>query len=948
MPSEQNILNLSTSALLHKFDWISTSLGNIETWPEALRVSLDLCTHAKFPILILWGEDMVQIYNDAYGEILGSMHPNAYGSKAKDNWKIYWNEFSPMLYEVLREGKSHHVQNRPVTLNRRGYPELCYFTFSYSPIYNGANVGGIFVLASETTQIILDAQNIRKLRDKQLKNLFLQAPVAMCILSGPEFVVEAANDRMLEIWGKPTGAVMNRPVFEAIPEARDQGFEELLNRVLKTGEKVIFEERPLSLIRNGKHEDFFIKLIYEPLREEDGTISGVMAIADEITEQVNARKKIEESETRQRLAIEAAQIGTFDWDIKNSAFQYSDRLAVIFGYPETTGLVQKDFGDRIHPEDQSKRMQAHQLAFETGTLYYEARVVWPDNSIHWVRLDGKVSYDASKKPFRMYGTTLDVTDNRTQEDKLERLLLERTSALKERNEELQKSEERYHKMVVEVQEYAIILLDENGIIQNWNKGAERIKLYTDKEVIGRSFHIFYLPQDRAARLPERLIQEARETGRATHEGWRLRKDQTRFWGSITITALHDNNNNVIGFSKVTRDLTERKIVDDRLRDYADELTRRNAALQESEERYHKMISEVQDYAIILLSIDGTIENWNTGAQLIKGYTADEIIGKNFRVFYTPADLQNKLPEKLLHEALVVGKASHEGWRLRKDGTRFWGNIIITSLHDSTGKPIGFSKVTRDLTEKKTAEEKLVAYATELETRNSELEQFVYIASHDLQEPLRKIQTFSDIILNAPERKSQLETYLLKINSSAKRMSDLIRSVLSYSKLSQEQEITLIDLNQILANVETDFELLIQEKKAIISSDPLPAIKGMALQLNQLFGNLISNALKFSESMPVIKITSRRAVNGKTINKPDVIKEKNYTEISFTDNGIGFDQQYEKTIFTMFQRLHGADRFSGTGIGLALCQKIMNNHNGYITVKSESGKGSTFYLYFPEE
>ncbi len=267
----------------------------------------------------------------------------------------------------------------------------------------------------------------------------------------------------------------------------------------------------------------------------------------------------------------------------------------------------------------------------------------------------------------------------------------------------------YRKMIEEIQDYAIILLDREGYIRNWNKGAQKIKLYKEAEILGKHFSIFYLQSDLDNNVPLKMITEATESGRAAQEGWRQRKDGTKFWGSITITALHGDNGDVIGFCKVTRDLTDKKIVEDSLR--------------MSEERYHKMVAEVQDYAIILLSADGIIENWNAGAEKIKGYSANEVLGRKFELFYTPEDRAGGLPAKLLRQAKEAGKANHEGWRVRKDGSKFWGTIVITALHGKDGQVIGFSKVTRDLTHQKMADEKLAAYTQELEMQNSELEQF---------------------------------------------------------------------------------------------------------------------------------------------------------------------------------------------------------------------------------
>ncbi len=312
--------------------------------------------------------------------------------------------------------------------------------------------------------------------------------------------------------------------------------------------------------------------------------------------------------------------------------------------------------------------------------------------------------------------------------------------------------ELYEKMINEIQDYAIILMDTEGIIQNWNKGAEKIKLYTEQEIVGKHFSIFYLPEDISTNLPGRLINEARENGRAVHEGWRKKKDGTHFWASVTITAIHDDDDNVIGFCKVTRDLTDKKMSEDRLR--------------ASEERYHRMIAEVQDYAIILLNENGNIENWNVGAQNIKGYSSAEAIGKSFEMFYTAEDRKDGLPQRLLNLAREQGKALQEGWRVRKDGTRFWGTIVITALHDTEGKIIGFSKVTRDLTQQKIADDKLIAYNAQLEIQNSELEQFAYVASHDLQEPLRKIQTFAEIIRENYDDKELVNKYFEKLKKAS--------------------------------------------------------------------------------------------------------------------------------------------------------------------------------------
>jgi PAS domain S-box-containing protein len=505
----------------------------------------------------------------------------------------------------------------------------------------------------------------------------------------------------------------------------------------------------------------------------------------------------------------------------------------------------------------------------------------------------------------------------------------------------------YHKMVEEVEDYAIIFLDIEGRIQNWNRGAEKIKQYTEVEAVGMSFKMFYLPEDRERHLPERMLEQAKDFGRAIHEGWRIRKDGTRFWGIITLTALHDNGGDIIGFSKVTRDLTERKISEDSLRDYTASLEKSNEELRKSEERFQRMIAEVQDYAIILLNENGDIQNWNAGVQKIKGYTAQEIIGKNFKIFYLPEDQESGLPEKLIAEAANKGKATHEGWRVKSDGGRFWGSIVITALHKDTGELIGFSKVTRDLTERKLAEERQQKYLLALEAQNRELERFAYVASHDLQEPLRKIRIFIDVIGSNLRDEELISRMFVKINRSAERMSELIRAILDYSWLGKDNmRQTEIDLNKLLKSVIDDFELSIQEKDATVWSEEIRSIRGCELQIGQVFSNLIGNALKFSREKPEIRISSKIVHSDVVSDWPNYLVKGNYLEIVFADNGIGFEQQYAKQIFLLFQRLHGKHEFSGTGIGLALCKRIMENHGGYISAWSEPGYGTRFHIYLP--
>jgi PAS domain S-box-containing protein len=363
---------------------------------------------------------------------------------------------------------------------------------------------------------------------------------------------------------------------------------------------------------------------------------------------------------------------------------------------------------------------------------------------------------------------------------------------------------------------------------------------------------------------------------------------------------------------------------------------RTAELQESERRFRLLVGEVRDYAIFMLDPAGYITSWNEGAQRIKGYRADEAIGLHISRFYPPEELSQRTVDARLQEAAAQGRSEQEGWRVRKDGSRFWANAIITALHDPQGRLIGFSKITRDLTERKAADEALREQAAELTRSNTDLQQFAAVASHDLQEPLRMVTNFMQLVSERCSGKLDAETneFIGYAVDGATRMRQLINDLLAYSRVSAiPQEFALTSCENVLLDVLWNLAPVMEEHNAAVTCDTLPEVLADRAQIAQLFQNLIANAIKFSgPDPPAIHLSAVRA-------------DKEWI-FSVRDNGIGIRREHYDRIFVMFKRLHDRTQYPGTGIGLAICKRIVEKHRGRIWVESESGRGSTFLFTLP--
>ncbi|MDI1318072.1 PAS domain S-box protein [Flavobacterium sp.] len=724
----------------------------------------------------------------------------------------------------------------------------------------------------------------------------------------------------------------------------------LLNQVLEKGESTWNEDLLLPFYRNGKMEDIYWTFSYSPVHDESGKPAGVFTTCFETTEKVNVLKELHKSnqeykkyEDKLNIIIDASELGTWELDLKTMDATYSDRyLEIIGGYKEPIKLTHEHLLAHLHPDDLEIRKKAFSNAINNGYLSYEARVIWKDGSIHWMEGKGKVFYDVTGQAEKMIGTIRDTTRERNNQ----MLLIEN---------------ERKFRLLSDSMPQQIWTSDTEGNLNYYNKSVFEYSGLSLKDLYEKSWLDIVHPDDKDENIKKWAHSITTRQDFLIEHRFR-RYDGEYRWQLSRAIPQRDEDGKIQMWVGSSTDIQDQKtfsiLLEKQVKERTKELNLLNEILKESEERYHLMVGEVQDYAILYLSKQGIIENWNKGAERIKGYRTEEIVGKSFSNFYTAEDRQNNLPQFLLDQASKHGRYGQEGWRVRKDGSLFWANVVITAIHNEIDEVIGFSKVTHDLTAKKDADDKLKLNAIELKQKNLELEEmnkelqsFAYISSHDLQEPLRKIQTFSNQIIEKEfdNLSENGKDRFKRMQNAAQRMQTLINDLLAYSRTNtQDVVLTKTDLNIIIKDVIEDLQEEIQEKKATIEIEQVESdVFIVPFQIHQLLFNLLSNSLKFSlENFPPIIKIKCNINKGEKLNNAALDKETKYCHIRFSDNGIGFDQQYSDKIFEVFQRLHGREVYQGTGIGLAIVKKIIDNHKGFITASGEPNKGATFDIYFP--
>jgi PAS domain S-box-containing protein len=506
-------------------------------------------------------------------------------------------------------------------------------------------------------------------------------------------------------------------------------------------------------------------------------------------------------------------------------------------------------------------------------------------------------------------------------------------ARKRAEEALRESEERF-RAVAETATDAIVSADKLGHITYFNPGAERIFGYAARDVIGRPLTLLmptrFHDAHRQGLARFLTTGEARVIGRTVELVGR-RKEGTEFPLELSLASWKAGGDTF--FTGIIRDITERKRAEDIIRDIT-ERKRAEELLRASEERFHLLVERIEDYAIFMLDADGRVATWNAGAERIKGYTADEIIGQHFSRFFPSEDIQRGKPVHELKVAAAEGRLEDEGWRVRKDGSRFWANVVITAIRDKAGTLRGFSRVTRDLTERKQAEEEGKKSNEQLEAANKELEAFSYSVSHDLRAPLRAIDGFSRILLedHMAHLPADAQRYLHGVRNNSQQMGRLIDDLLTFARLSRQPLLKqLVRPADLIRQCMDELHAEQQDRRVKIAIGDLPACQADPALLKQVWLNLISNAFKYTRKqvVAVIEVGSREQAGA--------------CAFFVKDNGVGFDMRYADKLFGVFQRLHRSEDYAGTGVGLAIVQRIIHRHGGRVWAEAAVDHGATFYF-----
>ncbi len=493
-------------------------------------------------------------------------------------------------------------------------------------------------------------------------------------------------------------------------------------------------------------------------------------------------------------------------------------------------------------------------------------------------------------------------------------------------------DDRYRLLIEGITDYAIYMLDPEGQVTSWNAGAQRFKGYQPFEIIGEHFSRFYTEEDRAAGVPARALRTAVEEGRYEVEGWRVRKGGERFWAHVLIDPIRSPNGELIGFAKVTRDLTERRKAEE--------------ALRLSEQQFRMLVQAVTDYAIYRLDLDGRVVNWNAGAQRIKGYLPREIIGEHFSRFYTDEDRQAGEPARALRTAASEGRFEKEGWRVRKDGTRFWAHVVIDPIHDDSGELVGFAKITRDVTERRQAQAALEE-ARQALFQTQKLQAIGRLTggiAHDFNNLLMAVLGSLELLRKRLPADRRAEALLDNAMQGARRGASLTQRMLAFAR-KQDLKLEAVDPRTLVEGMSALLRGCLGPAVELATRLPgrLPPVLTDANQLESALLNLAVNARDAmgGDGRLTIEAAARSLGPDNDIGLP----AGDYVSLAVIDTGAGMDEETLARATEPFFTTKGVGK--GTGLGLSMVHGLAEQSGGRLQLSSRPGRGTRAELWLPQ-
>jgi PAS domain S-box-containing protein len=949
MEGPKKPFDIENTEELQRLD-LALEMAGIGTWelnPQTHQITL--CNRSK-NLLALAGDDVVDLQ-----VLMGQIHPSdrdffASEIKRASSQPVAFSfEFRTVHYDaglplrLLCKGKANPGANKDLSRILGTFIGISHKEPENPQTFTFASNGRNGFAAPEESD---DTSNAK------FKALIDQAPVATCLFVGKDMVVEVANEPMIKLWGKDI-SVIGKPLAQAVPELVGQPFLDILAEILETGIPYSAQNAPAMLEVDGKLSTYYFNFTYKPIFDGEGKIYGIVDMAIDVTSEVLAQKALEESESKLRAIIAAAPaaIGLFVGrdlvvQLPNQTF-----IDIVGKGPDIVGIPLRE----VMPELESQPfLQILDDVYTSGVTYqsYGTRVDIVRHGVmtnNYYDITYSPVYDSEGKVYAILDIAIDVTDRVSVEKQIEESQMQLLS-------------------LFEQSPVGIAMIHRDGLRFTMANPFYGVLVGREtKDIIGKT--LFEALPEIDGQGFDKLLEGVIQTGVpfiSREQAVDISFDGVlkTIYVDLAYQPQRDTAGNIIGVFVVATDLTEQVLGRKKIEET-------QTFLQGAIE-----LAELGTYVIDLktgsLQYSDRLKQW-FGLNLQEPVTFEKVF-----TAISPADLPSVI--EAAHGAVEPGSTGRYNLEYALDEEKAGDARILHTqgqvLYDESGKPKTLIGIVQDVTEQRqiklTLERKVQQRTQELEAANEEylaineelsnannllqqsnvnLQQFAYVASHDLQEPLRKIQSFSDLLINRyAHQLGDGSDYLMRMHKSARRMSELIEDLLTFSRVTAQQTpMTIVQLNEITNDILIDLELNIIDTSASVTIQNLPAVRGDKTQLSQLFLNLLSNALKFRKPdvNPVIEVTANVV---SSIDLPAHVhvarSASRYHEITIQDNGIGFDQQYADKIFQLFQRLHNQTQYPGTGIGLAICERVAANHGGGISAESQPGQGSTFRVYLP--